>query len=241
MFSAIFSCINDPQPKGQDHEISTMPIPTDAQLGHKKVNNSNQWQYNSAQKTRELDDFNTPNNRREEYGTADRSYEQSSAAKTYSVFSWADSAGRIKEGSISKKANTFHPADIKWSDKEVKLAREFALRHINLQSNSYEGTQSNWKLKSNANKGMLNSKRMQSWFCGPSCQKDHQHIFEYDFEKNYTDPLSQRPGIDFVLEPKIQQEAAKALNLSQPCEFGNKQTPIDLSSEMEVLKDFKDK
>lgn len=87
---------------------------------------------------------------------------------------------------------------------------------------------------------MLNSKKMQPWFCGPSCQKDHQHVFEYDFEKNYLDPLSQRPGIDFVLEPKIQQEAAKALEKSAPCTFGSLQTPIDLSSEMEVLKGFKD-
>ena len=38
------------------------------------------------------------------------------------------------------------------------------------------------------------------------------HNFEYDFTKNYQDPISQRPGIDFELGPKIDQEAAKALD-----------------------------
>jgi carbonic anhydrase len=67
------------------------------------------------------------------------------------------------------------------------------------------------------------------------------HRFEYDFTKNFTDHISQRPGIDFVLDPKIDMEMKKALDRSQPCEFGKKQTPINLSTKMPVLKDFKDK
>jgi hypothetical protein len=48
------------------------------------------------------------------------------------------------------------------------------------------------------------------------------HRFEYDFTKSYKDPISKRPGIDFVLGPKIDQEIQKAFDRSQPCEFGKK-------------------
>jgi hypothetical protein len=48
------------------------------------------------------------------------------------------------------------------------------------------------------------------------------HRFEYEFTKSYKDPVSKRPGIDFVLGPKIDQEIQKAFDRSQPCEFGKK-------------------
>ena len=67
------------------------------------------------------------------------------------------------------------------------------------------------------------------------------HMFDYDYSKNFNDPLQERPGIDFVIEPKFKVEAAKITDPSQVCEFGKKQTPIDLSSQMEVLKGFQDK
>ena len=52
--------------------------------------------------------------------------------------------------------------------------------------------------------------------------------------------LVQWPGIDFIIEPKYQQEAAK-LGPGQVCQFGKLQTPIDLSTNLKVLKNFEDK
>lgn len=76
---------------------------------------------------------------------------------------------------------------------------------------------------------------------GPSYTSDPKLGFEYDFTKNYKDPLHERPGIDFALGAKYEKEMKKALDRSLPCEFGSKQTPIDLSTKIPVLRGFKDK
>lgn len=70
-------------------------------------------------------------------------------------------------------------------------------------------------------------------------EQDHVGSQEYDFTKDYRDPLAKRPGIDFVIGPKFEQEAAK--NPGMPCSFGKKQTPINFDSQMPVLANFQDK
>ena len=48
------------------------------------------------------------------------------------------------------------------------------------------------------------------YFCGPNCQHNCLvHNFEYNFIKNWTDPIAERPGIDFNIDPKLKLEASK--------------------------------
>jgi hypothetical protein len=46
-------------------------------------------------------------------------------------------------------------------------------------------------------------------FCSPNCLHKHEHNHLYDYSKNHHDPLSERPGIDFYLNPKVTVEQAK--------------------------------
>lgn len=153
------------------------------------------------------------------------------------MFSWNTETHQNEPLSPSKRQATLNHEEITWTEQEIKQSRAFAVKHINLEQNAYEDNEQNWKV-------VGKNDTQQTWAttrCGPSCQTDHMHRFEYDFTKNFTDHISQRPGIDFVLDPKIDMEMKKALDRSQPCEFGKKQTPINLSTKMPVLKDFKDK
>jgi hypothetical protein len=98
-----------------------------------------------------------------------------------------------------KNKSILNTGEIQWTEQEIKQSRQFAVKHINLKQNAYENNDKNWKIV-----GMNGTQ--QTWNvtkCGPSCQKDHMHRFEYDYTKNYKDHISQRPGIDFVIEPKV--------------------------------------
>lgn len=130
----------------------------------------------------------------------------------------------------------FPPAEVAWSKKEIKESRQFAYKHIDVARNSYEGKKKN-AIRSK-NKYIVGKDK--PYKCGPSCQEDHIHNFEYDFTKNFNDPVNKRPGIDFILDPKIKVEMKKGVDPSL-VEFGKKQTPINLSSQMEIKEDFQDK
>lgn len=153
------------------------------------------------------------------------------------MFQWNTQQPHRESFSPSKRQSTLKTDEIQWTEEEVKQSRAFCVKHINLEQNAYEDNEQNWKVVGKNDK-------TQTWAttkCGPSCQTDHMHRFEYDFTKNYKDHISQRPGIDFVLDPKIDVEEKKALDRGHACDFGRKQTPINLSTKMPVLKDFKDK
>ena len=117
---------------------------------------------------------------------------------------------------VSGKSPSYRPGDIAWTEEEIKLSRSMAVKHINIEKNSYESE----SVYNGGTTQFLNLQVDQSNMCGPSCTHDHAHNFEYDFTKNFQDALDERPGIDFVMGPKIDMEAAK--NPSMPCEFGLK-------------------
>lgn len=54
------------------------------------------------------------------------------------------------------------------------------------------------------------------------------------------DPLPERPGIDFYLDPKLRLEGTKKPLDPSMIEFGYKQTPIDLKTNLEVTTTFQD-
>lgn len=70
--------------------------------------------------------------------------------------------------------------------------------------------------------------------CVPNCQKNHQHRFEFNYAKSAKHALHERPG-------------QKHLNLgglllpTYPDTLGSMQTPIDLETNLPVLKDFREK
>ena len=105
----------------------------------------------------------------------------------------------------------YPPSEVSWSKKDIKMSKELAFKH-----------------------------QEKSIKCGPSCTEDHVHHYDYDYTKTFKDPIVKRPGIDFIIDPKIKQELAKGIDPNL-FEFGKKQTPINLSSQMEVLEDFQDK
>ena len=43
-------------------------------------------------------------------------------------------------------------------------------------------------------------------FCSPNCSKDHEHKFLHDYDKNYTDPIDERPGVSFLLEMPMDEQ-----------------------------------
>ena len=69
--------------------------------------------------------------------------------------------------------------------------------------------------------------------CAPNCCKNHQHVFEFNFAKSSKHALRERPG-------------QKHLNLGDllvptyPDSLGSQQTPINLETNIPVLKDFKE-
>jgi carbonic anhydrase len=70
--------------------------------------------------------------------------------------------------------------------------------------------------------------------CAPNCCKNHQHRFEFNFAKSSKHALRERPG-------------QKHLNLggllvpTYPDSLGSMQTPINLETNIPVLRDFKEK
>ena len=57
-------------------------------------------------------------------------------------------------------------------------------------------------------------------FCVPNCVKKHKHNFTYDYSKSFKDPLEERPGECFDLDPAV---------------FMVKGTPINLESRLPYL------
>ena len=110
-------------------------------------------------------------------------------------------------------------------------------------------------------KSMLENKK-QSWLpvcgCMPGCTKNHICFFDYDYTKDYLDPLDERPGEYKEINHQI---AAARANKEEPgalekaklwlkkvfgkdegtsvCEFGDLQTPINLDTR-DQLHDFDD-
>jgi hypothetical protein len=91
------------------------------------------------------------------------------------------------------------------------------------------------------NNGILRDKHNFIQFCSPNCLHKHDHNHLYDYSKNHHDPLVERPGIDFYLNPKIKVEQTKVPLDPNMSEFGMDQTPINLSTTMPVAHSFKDK
>ena len=60
-------------------------------------------------------------------------------------------------------------------------------------------------------------------YCVPNCTKNHYCFCLYDYRKNHTDPIEERPGEEFL-----------------KCGLDAKQTPINLESNMAITKSFKD-
>lgn len=54
---------------------------------------------------------------------------------------------------------------------------------------------------------------IENGFCVPNCVKKHQHNFCYDYTKSYKDPLVERPGECFDLDPAAFMLKGTPINL----------------------------
>lgn len=196
---ALFSCITDPKPKKKAVTGARFdPEPAAANAENYGTAKSKAWNRNNNSQ------FFTPDHKMEAHeATMDdirvvrtavglrESHDAQSQARSKSMFSWADSNQRHKESANRSRSHCYHPAEIEWTEQEVKQARTFAVRHINLGRNSYgvdepKGLQGLGEKSAFFQLNQASGDHQQApALCGPSCQKDHTHDFEYDFTKNY--------------------------------------------------------
>lgn len=57
-------------------------------------------------------------------------------------------------------------------------------------------------------------------FCTPNCQHNHKHNYQYDFSKNFKDPRSERPGVEFLENVKHMPMSDLDMTSNQVGELG---------------------